>query len=103
MTIILTIKQGDTHNALNEQLIKDGKPINLTDCQVYITVFGVIENGECTIVDAEDGRVVYPLSNLSHKSGYFRYDFEIRYADGTVEFVPNDSDNKIRVYKRSVD
>lgn len=97
---MLTIKQGDTHNAIQETLLKNGAPINLTNCKVFITVFGIVENGECMLVDAEKGIVAYPVFNITNKSGFYSYDFTIEYPDGTKEFVPNDDNNKIRIFDR---
>lgn len=94
---MMIIKQGDTHNAIQSQLIKDGLPINLDGCTVEILISNIQD--ECIIVNAEQGRVAYPVSAISQKQGFYSYEFIIKYKDGTQETVPNNSYEKIRVFE----
>src|SRR5699024_12561233 len=68
-----------------------------------LTVEILISNiqDECIIVNAEQGRVAYPVSVISQEQGIYSYEFIIKYKDGTQETVPNNSYEKIRVFERS--
>jgi len=50
-------------------------------------------------VNAEQGRVAYPVSVISQEQGIYSYEFIIKYKDGTQETVPNNSYEKIRVFE----
>lgn len=97
---MIKIKQDDTKNVIYSQLLRDGVPINLTDCKVYISVSGIVYEDECTIIDAEEGTVVYPLARVSGSFGQYMYEYIVKYSDGTTEIVPNDKFEKIAVVKR---
>jgi|SRR5690625_1372800 len=97
---MLIIKQGDTHNAIQSQLTKNGDPIDLTDCEVFISVSDIVFEDKCVITDEDQGKVAYPLSNISDNAGFHNYEFIIKYKDGTKEIVPNSEFNKIRIVER---
>jgi len=61
-------------------------------------VSGRVEKDECTILDAESGKVSYLISNISDKSGFYNYEFIVSYSDGTEEIIPNQSYKKVRIY-----
>lgn len=72
-------------------LEKGGEPIDLTGCQVFISISNRIYRDECIILDAEAGKVSYLVSNISDKSGFYKYEYIVKYAGGTEERLPNDS------------
>ena len=93
----MIVKQGDTRNAIHATLIKNGNPINLENCKVYISIGSLVCNAECMIVDSENGKIAFPLEGFTEKSGIFRYEFTIVYEDGRRETIPNDSYLKLKV------
>lgn len=98
--MVLTFKEHDTHNAIKSTLIKKGKPMDLTQCKVYITISDVVFEDECHIVSAADGVVAYPIGKISHQSGFLNYEYVLKYEDGTKEIVPNNGYEKLRIYRR---
>lgn len=96
----LTFKQGDTHNAIKSTITKDGEPIPLKDCKVFISVSGIVFEEECTVIDEGKGVVAYPASKLSGVDGWYNYEYIIKYKDGTKEIVPNQGYKKLRIYDR---
>lgn len=96
----LIFKQGDTHNAIQSTLIKNDEPIDLTDCKVYITVSDVTFEDECFIVDAKNGKVAYPVGRISQEPKNNRYEYVIKYSDGTKEIVPYEGYKRIKFYER---
>lgn len=94
---MLTIKRGDTRNAIHVQLTKNNKPIPLNDCRVILRT--TLLDGECKIIDAEQGKVAFPVGRLSKIAGYYNYEFIIEYSDGTKEAIPNEGYKKIRVHE----
>lgn len=93
-------KQGDSHNALRSTLTKNGEPIDLTECKVFISVEDLSFEDDCIIVDAQNGVVAYPIGRVSHQPGFFAYEYVIKYKDGTEEIVPNKTYKKIRIRER---
>lgn len=88
MNNYLTIKRGDTRNAVITPLIKNGEPVDLTECTVLFYMKGKVDGGHAVVLD--DGRVMYPLEeNAVAKSGTFRAEFKVIYPDGRKETFPN--------------
>lgn len=95
---MLIVKQGDTKNAIYASLMKEGNPINLEGCKVYISISNGINKQECIIADAEKGEVYFPLEHrVTGKSGIYNYDFYVEYPDGRIEGFPNDRYLKLRI------
>lgn len=96
----LTVKKGDTRNAISGKLKRkaDGlwNAIDLTDCAVLISIENKIYKQYCQVVN---GKAVYPLNeSLTDMPGIFNYEFIIRYQDGREETVPNEGYFKLYVY-----
>ncbi len=92
------IKEGDTRNAIRATLTKNGEVMDLTDCNVYISVSDKVYEDICNIEDAKNGKVFYPLSmKVSSSSGFYKYEFIVKYKDGREETFPNDKYLELRV------
>ena len=92
-----TIKQNDTSPAIQATL-KDGNgsPINLNGADVVIhmkSVDGVLKvNEQVTIVDADTGVVKYEwVTGDTDTVGTYYVEFQVTYADSTIETFPNSS------------
>lgn len=95
---MLTIKKGDTRNAIRATLKKNGEPVNLTGCTVLFYMDGKVNGGHAQVVDAEWGKVVYPLeANAVDKSGVFRAEFKVIHPDGRQETFPDNGYIKINI------
>lgn len=97
--MVLRYKQGDTHNAIKSTLIKNGLPIDLTGCDVFISVSDKIHEERCMVVDENGGVVAFPVATITRESGYYSYEFLIKYSDGTQELVPNKLYKKMQITK----
>lgn len=85
----MTVKQGDTRNAIQSTLRKYGEAIDLTDCRVKLKM----KNFEAymKMYDAGNGAVYYPLSELIIKHpGKYPFEIEVEYKDGRTETFPNE-------------
>lgn len=91
------IKRGDTRNAIQATLRKNGQSVNLTDCNVRFLMSNGIE-GFTVVTNAENGELFYSLEKSAvEKSGIFHYEFEVQYPDGRVETFPNDGYLKLHI------
>lgn len=95
---MLIIKQGDTRNAIEGIITRKGKPVDITDCKVFITILGEVCEDECMYGDVTKGEVLYGLSFLSlEKTGTFLYEFIVEYPDGLREPFPNNSYLELKI------
>lgn len=86
---MVTIKRGDTRNAISADLFKNGEPADLSECSVLFYMERKINGGYAQIIDGNT--VVYPLEkSVVNTSGVFRAEFKAVYPDGRVETYPND-------------
>lgn len=95
MSIVLV--QGDTAPILRGSITNDetGGPLNLSGCTVFFqmrkkddTRYTV--NAETDITSAIDGRVAYTLAaNDLNTPGEYQAQFEVHYADATVQTTHN--------------
>ncbi len=89
-------KQGDTTPPLTVTLQHNTVPINLTGATVRfhmspaIQGVGSVVNAPGVVLDAPAGRVRYmwAVSDVA-AAGVHRAEFEVTFADGTVESFPN--------------
>ena len=95
---MLTIKQGDTRNAIVVRLKKNENYIDLTGCHIKFYMSGKIDGAYCTVL--EDGRVMYPLEPYAvDTSGVFYAEFKVVYPDGRIDTFPNDRYMKINIVR----
>jgi hypothetical protein len=103
-----TIKQGDTSPALEATLKdRDGNAVNLTGASVQFhlatTRYKNIVDATGTLVNASEGKVKYEWqADDTSQHGDFFAEFEVTYADSTVETFPNDGYISVEV-KRHLD
>lgn len=92
------IKQDDTSPELEVTLYDEegGNLINLLGSTVVFNMRNKntgevkVARGSCTLVDAENGVVKYPWqSGDTEDFGAFYGEFEVTYADSSVETFPN--------------
>ena len=92
------LKRNDTSPSLLRQLLDGaGSPIPLFGCTVVFNMWDesdqvIISRRACTVTDATNGWVRHdwlPADTISQ--GTFRGEFEITFASGAVETVPNSS------------
>ena len=89
--------KGDTAPILRGVIRDDdtGDPLNLTDCPVYFQMRKKDDhrytiNGICTITSAATGQVAYTLGpNDLNTPGEYQSQYEVRYADMTVQTTYN--------------
>lgn len=100
-----TIKQGDTSPSLRVTL-KDGalNPIDLTGATVFFhmkSVSGELKvSTQAGIVDGASGIVQYIWTpNDTDTVGTYYIEFEVTYADGSVETFPNKGYQVVSVVK----
>lgn len=99
MSTIFNIKQGDRLPVLRATLARDdGTKIDVTGATVRFfmsTVAGAtpkINGSLCDIIDAANGVVEYVWGATdTSDAAQFRGEFEVTYADGRKETVPNDT------------
>ena len=98
---MLTIKQNDNRNAIEATLIKNDKPVDLTGCDVFISISDKIYRGNCIIESEEEGQVFYPIDqSVTQSTGFFNYEFIVKYQDGREETFPNNGYLKLQVVRR---
>lgn len=96
----LTYKQGDTHNAITSELTKNGKPLKLHGCQVFISVSNtLVKRSKCIILDEDLGIVTYLVGNIAKTNGFLKYEYTVEYPDRTEERFPNVGYESVRIYK----
>ena len=89
MNDVFYLKRGDTLPPLRATLLEaDGSPVDLTGATVVLQVRDRRGNhlfdGDCTVLDAEGGRVEHEWTEEEVAvSGAHRGEFEITTADGT--------------------
>lgn len=97
------IKQNDTAPALDAILARqNGEAVNLTGASVkFMMRLGVASpkvNTSATIVNAASGLVRYSFTAANtDTAGVYDAEFEVTYADATVETFPNDGYFKVTV------
>lgn len=99
------IKQNDTSPALRRTLSTSDGAINLTGAVVrfHMTKRPGVDplkvDAVATIVSAAEGVVEYPWSvGDTDTAGNFEAEFEITFADGSVETVPNTENIRISIF-----
>lgn len=96
MNEMMTIKQGDTRNAIEAKLRRDGQVVDLTDCHVRFLMRGIKK--DIKVDDPEKGKVYVSLEkNLVESPGIYRFEFEVEYEDGRKETFPNDEYLKLKI------
>lgn len=92
---MVKIKANDTR-PLPATLTANGSPVNLTGAVVRfhmrpkVAGVGSVVDALATIEDALAGRVSYPWAPADvNVPGIHRAEFEVTFADGTVETFPN--------------
>jgi len=91
-----TIKQGDTSPSLVANLVTPSRqPVFLGGASVLFHMRGRRSTGvltaAATVVDAETGQVRYDWAEGDTAvAGDFEAEFEVTYADGSVETFPNE-------------
>lgn len=86
----IVIKRGDTRNAIQATLRKNGDVVDLTGCDVFFYMSNGV-NGYATVSDALNGKVLYPLETAAvDKTGFFTAEFKVKHADGRIETFPNE-------------
>ncbi len=93
----ITLVQGDTAPILRGSITNDetGGPLDLTGCTVFFqmrkkddTRYTV--NAAATITNEDDGLVAYTLAaNDLNTPGEYQAQFEVHYADATVQTTHN--------------
>ena len=97
---MLTIKQGDTRNAIHATILKDEVAVNLTGSSVTIHISGIDIQGLCSYLDAVNGEIFYPLEkSVTDVSGLYTYEFVVKYPDGREETFPNDDYLRMHIMK----
>lgn len=98
------IKQGDTSPAIRRQFFDGaGNVIPLAGATVLFSMarngVTVVDQQPCLITgEGEDVAAVYPWKPAdTAKAGTYRAEFEITYADGAIETVPNDGYLQINI------
>jgi hypothetical protein len=95
MSYDITIKRGDTRNAIKAELKgASGAPVDLTGCSVKFHMAPLrqpaIVNRAAHIEDAEAGEVwVVWVPGETDSTGIYRAEFEVMYQDGRRETFPN--------------
>lgn len=103
-----TIKQGDTSPAIEATLKdRDGNAVNLTGASVQFhlstTAYKNVIDAAGTLVNASEGRVKYEWQpDDTGQQGDFFAEFEVTYADNTIETFPNDGYISVEI-KRQLD
>jgi hypothetical protein len=83
------IKQNDTRPSLYAQLLQDGSVVDLTGCTVLFGLRGM-DAKEAVITDAATGNVRYDWeAEDTATTGNYQAEFEVTFADATVETFPN--------------
>jgi len=98
------IKQNDTSPAI-QATVKDGSgnAINVTGASVVFnmrTVSGTVkvDRGAGTVVDGAAGQVKYQWQvGDTDTTGVYEAEFEVTYADSTVETFPNKGYIKVKI------
>jgi hypothetical protein len=99
------IKQNDTSPSL-EATLKDAQlvPVNLVGSSVNLhmqSLGGVIKINEAmSITDADNGVVQYDwLTGDTDTVGTYYVEFQVTYADGSIETFPNNSNIAVSVVR----
>lgn len=94
----MTIKRGDTKNAIHAFIKQNGLPVDLTDCTVKFFMSNGVE-AVVEIMNAQKGEVFYSLKEETvGKTGFYNYEFKVIYEDQRIETFPNDGYLKLRIY-----
>lgn len=98
------LKQNDTSPAIRRTLASSAGPIDLTGASVVFnmrvrsTRAVIISRQPCEIESATGGVVVYQwVAGDTAQVGTFDAEFEITYAGGAVETVPNNSYVEVKI------
>jgi hypothetical protein len=104
-----TFKVGDTTDGPRKQLLdRDGNPADLTNnLQVVMQVVGRDVSFPVTVEDAEQGIVVTPRGDLdvptNRTQQRYRVEFEVTYADGTIQTFPEEGTDVVTVFAQADD
>jgi hypothetical protein len=108
MAILFSIKQNDTYPYLAAQL-KESKEggekelIDLTSAEkvkfvAKLKTGETVIEGECTIVEAKEGKVEYEWASEDTKTaGLYEIEFKITWAPDKVQSVPNEDYDEIEI------
>lgn len=90
----VTLKAHDTWPPLNATLSTDTGPLDLSTAatvKLLLKADSTLVSGVCTIVSASDGTVRYDWQTGDTATpGTYQCEFEITWATGKIETVPND-------------
>lgn len=91
------LKRNDTSPSIVYDLSMSDGPVDLTGATVRFYM-GKVVDSEADVLDAEAGRVEYVWQEGdSSRSGLYRAEWEVVFADGTKQTFPNDSYIRVRV------
>jgi len=97
------MKRNDTSSSLSATLAQDAIPVDLSDPAVVVKFhMGTVVNAAAVVVDGTSGIVRYDWKAADTvTAGRFPAEFEVTYADETVETFPN-NENLIVVITEDV-
>ena len=83
----ITIKRGDTRNAISTPLLKNGTAVDLTGCTVLFYMDAIVVGGFAQVVG---NNAVYPVEEgMVNEGGLFKAEFKVTYPDGRKDTFPN--------------
>lgn len=99
-----SIKQNDTAPSLRATLLDgDGNPVNLSGSTVrfHMRLLGqtaIVVNQSATLIDAANGIAQYNwVAADTDTIGSYQAEFEVTYANGTIETFPNDGYIRVEI------
>lgn len=92
------IKRGDRRPPIEATLSVEGAAVDLTEAGAVRFHMAPEVNGDAEVVDAVTGQVRYSwAAGDTDNAGLFDAEFEIEWADGEIQTVPNDGYIRILV------
>lgn len=96
----VTIKRHDTAILFTDTLVKNGAPLNLTNCSVKFLLKkkSTVFSATATVVNALTGQVSYgPNVNLPDALGTYNQEWEVTFNDATVLTFPSSTYNTVTI------